>query len=193
MSAERYGRVAMTLHWAIGALLLGQIAFGFLLDEIAPRNTPARAGVINLHKSFGVVLGLLILARFAWRLWHKPPAWARSMSMAEQRAARLGHRVLYACMIVMPLSGYVASNFSKYGVKFFGIAMKPWGPESAQAYSFFNWIHVGTAFVLSALIVGHILIAFKHLLIDHDGVVQRMWPGRDRNALTSSSIAAWRR
>src|SRR5215813_11030960 len=32
----RYDTVAVVLHWLIGVALLGQIAFGLLLDEIAP-------------------------------------------------------------------------------------------------------------------------------------------------------------
>lgn len=69
----RYSRAAMLLHWVVGAALLAQIGFGFLLDEIAPRATPARAGVIGLHKSFGLVLALLVVARLAWRLRHPAP------------------------------------------------------------------------------------------------------------------------
>ena len=65
-----YTRTAVVLHWAIGLALLAQIVFGFLLDDIAPRGTPARAGVINLHKSFGLVLLALIVVRLLWRWRH---------------------------------------------------------------------------------------------------------------------------
>ena len=178
--ASRYGRVSMLLHWLIGAALLGQIAFGFLLDEIAPRATPARAGVINLHKSFGLVLGVLIAARIAWRLAHPPPGWPDSMTLAQRRAAEIGHRSLYACMVLMPVSGYVASNFSKYGIRFFGLALPPWGAELPAVYGFFNGLHIATAFALCALIVGHVLATLKHALIDRDAVFGRMWPGAAR-------------
>src|SRR5450432_4006166 len=71
----RYDRVTAWLHWVIGALLLGEIVFGVLLDAIAARGTPARAGVINLHKSLGIALGIAIVVRIAWRLRHAPPPW----------------------------------------------------------------------------------------------------------------------
>ena len=173
----RYGRAAIALHWLIGLALLAQIGFGFLLDDLAPRGTPARAGVINLHKSFGIVLGLLIAARLVWRLTHRPPAWPLSMSPWQQRAAAWGHRALYACMVVMPLAGYVASNFSKHGIKFFGVALRPWGPDLPAVYGFFNGLHVATAWLFSALIAGHVLVALKHGLVDRDGVFSRIWPG----------------
>ena len=49
MRAVHYSRVSVWLHWSIGCVLLAQIAFGFLLDEIAPRHTPARAGRVWRH------------------------------------------------------------------------------------------------------------------------------------------------
>ena len=174
--SPRYGAVAVALHWTIAFALLAQIAFGFLLDDIAPRGTAARAATINLHKSFGVVLGVAIVARLCWRLLHRPPALPGSMRDWQRRAALIGHRTLYGCMIVMPLSGYIASNFSKHGIRFFGAPLAPWAPDIPAAYAFFNGVHIGTAFLLCALIVGHVAFALKHALIDRDGVFGRMWP-----------------
>ena len=175
MPAARYGRVAIALHWLIGAALIAQITFGFLLDDIAPRGTPARAATINLHKSFGIVLALLIVVRLLWRLKHRPPAWPLAMSAWRRSAAQWSHRMLYACMLVMPLSGYLGSNFSKYGVKFFGLALKPWGPDSAPVYAVFNGIHIATAFLFCTLIAVHVVAALKHALVDRDTVFSRIW------------------
>ena len=171
-----YTRTAVVLHWAIGLALLAQIVFGFLLDDIAPRGTPARAGVINLHKSFGLVLLALIVVRLLWRWRHRPPAWPAAMSAWQRRAAMLGHRALYACMLVLPLSGYVASNFSKHGIRFFGIKLPAWGPDIPAIYDLFNGVHVVTALCFTALIVGHVVFALKHACVDHDGVFARIWP-----------------
>jgi cytochrome b561 len=170
----RYDSVTIALHWLIGTALLAEIAFGFLLDDIAPRNTPARAEVINLHKSIGIVLGLLVVLRLAWHVRHPPPAWPASLPAWQQRAAVWGHRAMYACMVVIPLAGYVASNFSKYGVRFFGLALRPWGRESPAVYAFFNGLHDVVAWLFCALIAGHVLIALKHGLVDRDGLFTRM-------------------
>jgi len=166
----------MALHWLIGLALLGQIAFGFLLDELAPRGAPGRPVVMNLHKSLGIVLGLAILARLIWRLRHRPPAWPESLPHWQQRGARVGHWALYGCMVVMPLSGYIASNFNKYGIQFFGHTWPAWGVTTPSVYAFFNSVHVVTAWLFCILIAGHIAAALKHAWVDHDGVFSRMWP-----------------
>ena len=172
----RYDRVAIWLHWGIGVLLLAEIAFGLLLDEIAPRGTPARAGVINLHKSFGIVLGVLIVVRIVWRLGHAPPPWPATMSARRQRAANLGHVALYVCMLVAPLAGYLGSNFSKHGVRFLGVAIPPWGPDWPAAYSFLVALHDASAYLLLALTIGHVAMALKHALIERDGIFARIAP-----------------
>lgn len=161
----RYDAIARLLHWLIGIALLAQIGFGFLLDELAPRGTPARGPLINLHKSIGLLLALLIVLRLLWRLRHRPPPWPAAMPAWQKRAARLGHRALYACMLLMPLSGYLGSNFSKHGVKFFGLALRPWGPDLPGVYAVFNLLHVGTAWLFTVLIIGHVLMALKHRLL----------------------------
>lgn len=177
-NGARFGRMDVFLHWFIGIALLAEIAFGFLLDDIAPRGTPARAGVINLHKSIGVVLGLLIAVRLLWRLRHAPPPWPACVPAWQQRAAHWTYRALGACMVIMPLGGYLGSNFSKYGVRFFGIALAPWGPELPTVYSFFIALHDVTAYVFTALIVLHVGAAAKHALVDRDAVFSRMLPPR---------------
>lgn len=174
MSPQRYDRVAVLLHWLIAVWLIGQIAFGFMLDGLAPRGTPARGVVINLHKSSGMLLFVLIALRLFWRLRHRPPALPASVSALQQRAANLGHKLLYACMLIMPLSGYIGSNFSKHGVKFFGLALKPWGPELPALYSALNALHNVTAWLFTALILGHVLMALKHQLMDKDRLLARM-------------------
>ena len=174
----RYTRTAIALHWIIALLLLGQFAFGLLLEDI-PRGTPARGYYVNLHKSSGILIGLLILLRLGWRLTHTPPPLPDSMRRWQRHAARASHIALYACMLVLPLSGYLASNFSKHGVKFFNLVRwAPWGPDDKTLYAVFNGAHQVTALLLALLVGVHVLAVAKHMLIDRDGLLLRMWPQR---------------
>jgi cytochrome b561 len=130
--------------------------------------------VVNLHKSFGLVLLALIAWRVVWRLTHRPPPWPADMPHWQQRAATWGHRALYACMLAMPLSGYIASNFSKHGVRFFGIALRPWGPDLPAVYGFFNGMHQVVAVVFAALIAGHVGMALWHRVQHAQALESRM-------------------
>ena len=173
---ERYTAVAIWLHWLVALGVLAQIGFGWALGEI-PRATPERTIYVNLHKSTGMILGVLILLRLAWRLTHKPPPLPASVPAWQKRAARASHGLLYACMLVMPLAGYAASNFSRFGVNFLNSFMlPPWGANDRAIYAFLNGLHVWTSYLFVVLIAIHILAALKHLLVGRDGVFQRMWP-----------------
>jgi cytochrome b561 len=169
--------MAIALHWLLVALLAAQIAFGWFLDGVE-RGTPERTIYVNLHKSTGMVIGLVILLRLYWRLAHRAPALPESMPGWERAAARFTHVLLYAGMLIMPLSGYIASNFSKYGVNFFNsLKLPPWGVEDAAVYAFFNKTHVFASWFFVALIALHVLAALRHAL-KQDGVFSRMWPTR---------------
>jgi len=175
MESTRYTRTAAFLHWLLFAALIAQIAFGLSLDDI-PRGTPARAICVNLHKSTGLVIGLFILARLYWRLTHVAPAFPQTMPAWERLSAKWGHVLLYICMLVMPLSGYIASNFSKYGVNFFNsVKLPPWGRDDKALYTVFNDMHIVTATIFMIVIGLHILAAIRHM-VARDGVVGRMWP-----------------
>ena len=85
MNPVRYTRVAVVLHWLIALLLFGQIGFGWFLESI-PRGTPARGFYVNLHKSTGLTLALLILARLVWRIVQRPPELPSLMPLWERTA-----------------------------------------------------------------------------------------------------------
>jgi cytochrome b561 len=173
---DRYSRTAIALHWVIALAVLGQIAFGWYLQTV-PRLTPDRTVVVNFHKSTGLVIGLLIVMRLAWRLTHKPPPLPASMPAWEVRAAQASHAFLYACMLIMPVAGYTASNFSKFGVKFFNaVTFPPWGVDDRAVYAFFNGVHVATSYVFVALIAIHVGAALKHLFFPRHGIFRRMMP-----------------
>ncbi len=175
-SPTRYSRTAILLHWLVAALLLGQILFGWFLDDV-PRGSPLRGYYVNLHKSTGLTLAVLILVRIFWRLRHPAPALPSFMPAWERAVTRWTHSGLYLCMLLMPLSGYVASNFSKYGVKLFNTVMlAPWAPQNPAIYAVFNTTHVITSYLFVTLIALHLLGALRHGL-RRDGVMSRMLPG----------------
>lgn len=177
LASEPYNWQARLLHWVVALLIIGMLGLGFFLENI-PRNTPERAFFVNLHKSFGVLVLGLVLVRWLWRVTHRSPPLPSHMPWWETLAATWTHKLLYLCMFLQPLSGYLASSFNKYGVKFFGIPLPQWGWEDKALRSIFIEIHGAVAIILLLLICLHVLGALKHLLVDKDQIFQRMLPWR---------------
>lgn len=172
----RYPVPAQLLHWLIAALILAMVALGFYMTGL-PRNTPERAFFFNLHKSLGLLTAFFIALRIAWRATHAAPPLPSEMPQWQIKAALLNHRLLYACMILQPLTGYLASSFSKYGIKFFGLELPHWGWEDKEIRDIFVACHKTIVIVFIALIVLHVAAALKHLLVDRNGIFERMLPG----------------
>src|SRR5258708_7170647 len=103
MQTSIYTRTAVVLHWLIGVCVIAQITLGLWMITIPKTPVGVRAGWFNVHKSIGITLAVLILARLAWRLLHRPPPLPASMPKWERIAAKANHVLLYACMIVMPV------------------------------------------------------------------------------------------
>src|SRR5947209_7278888 len=119
-SVPRYSRPAMILHWLIAILIFILFGLGWYMVGI-PKHTPAVGFFYNLHKSIGIVAGLLSAGRIVWRLRHRPPALPGHLPPWQIALSSAGHYLLYLAMAIMPLSGFIASNFRKTGIVFFGI------------------------------------------------------------------------
>ena len=176
MQPPRYHPVSIALHWIIALFVFVQLALGWWMIDI-PKDPPGvRASWFNLHKSIGLSIALLMLLRLGWRMRHAAPALPAPMPAWQRHAARTSHFLLYACLILQPLWGYLGSSFTRYPIKYFGLTVPHWGWDSPALKDLFSALHLGTAWVLMAVLAVHVAAALKHLLVDRDGIFQRMWP-----------------
>lgn len=168
--------VSRALHWLVAALVLGQIALGWWMLSI-PKSPPGlRADWFNLHKSIGLTVAALMIARLAWRWQHRPAPLPQGMPRWQRQAAGANHALLYVLLILQPVVGYLGSSFTHYPIKYFGVTLPNWGWDSPALKDLFSTLHLSIAWLLAALIVLHVAAALKHKLIDRDGVFERMWP-----------------
>jgi len=183
-----YTRTAALLHWVVAALVLGMIAFGWLMQEIPKDPVGARANAFNLHKSIGLTVLLLMLARAAWRVTHPPPG-LPPMPVWQARTARAVHILLYVCLFVQPLTGYLGSAYSGYPVKMFGMLLPAWAPKSVSIKDAMSVAHLVNSWVLVGALTLHLAGALKHALVDRDGLLGRMWPWGERSPSRSVEAA----
>lgn len=169
----RYERVAVVLHWSLAVLIIALILTGWYMVDI-PRNTAQRAFMFNLHKSLGIATAVVIVALIAWRARHAAPPLPGGMPGWERIAAVTNHALFYVLMVLVTVAGYLTSSFSAFGPKLFGIPLPHWGWEDAVLRGEFAAVHRVGAMIFAVLIAIHIAAALKHLIVDRDGVFQRM-------------------
>jgi cytochrome b561 len=116
---------------------------------------------------------VLSIVRAGWRLAHRPPQWPLGLSDWEVTAATWSHRLLYLCMVLQPLTGYLSSSFNKYGVKVFGMKLPQWAWEDPSLREALAQVHGTVAWLFTILVALHVLAALKHLA-SRNGVFQRM-------------------
>lgn len=171
-----YPAAIIVMHWLLALSILFLTGLGWYMVDI-PLRTPERGHYFNLHKSIGLLAMILAFVFIWWRTRITPPPMPDTMAGWEVRAAKLGHWAMYILLIVVPLSGYIESNFAKWGIDFFGIyKLESWGPtDNESAYMLLKTIHIWSANIFAVLIGLHILAAIKHI-IERSGVVSRILP-----------------
>lgn len=168
-----YAPVAVALHWLVALLVVGMAGVGWYMHSI--EDDPGADTWFDLHKSTGMVVFVLVLVRLAWRLRHPPAALPASVPGWQVLAASTVHRLLYACMILMPVTGFLGASHTNSGVVFYGLRLPRWRLANRDTAELFFGLHGWIVWILAALVALHTLAALKHLLVDRDRVFQRMW------------------
>jgi cytochrome b561/polyisoprenoid-binding protein YceI len=169
---QRYSWGAILLHWAIALALAFQLALGFSM----PKDERGFA-LFQLHKSVGITILLLTVARLAWRLTHRAPAAVEGGF--NGLLAKAVHTLLYVFMIAMPLTGWVVVSTSPIQVPtlFWGAIPWPHLPLSGSLNEAAEETHELLAWIGIALIALHLAGALRHQFLVRDGLLRRMGPG----------------
>jgi cytochrome b561 len=184
-SPTGYTPVAILLHWAMTVLIAAMVGLGWYMTSIEEQ--PGSQRYFELHMSIGLIVAALLLYRVFWRLTHRPPALPATMPAWQRAAARATHGFLYAAMALMPITGFIGASLATSGVVFFGHPLPRWLMADHDAAEQLFSIHSLTATLLVAAVALHILAGLKHLMLDKDGVFQRMWIARPGLRLPSRS------
>jgi cytochrome b561 len=168
----RHERVAVALHWGLALLLTAAAALGWTM--MALEDEPGADVYFMLHKSLGLLIASAVAVRILWRASHRPQPLPAAVPRWQARLSAAIQGLLYLAMAAVPLSGYLGASYSKAGVAFFGLPTPAWAvPDHDRAEQLFG-VHEVLVWLLVALVAAHLLGALKHLLIDKDGVFQRM-------------------
>lgn len=173
---QRWGAVSQGFHWLILLLIVGLAIVGLTMGEL-PR-TPKYFWVYTLHKSLGITVLALVLARLGWRLYAGTPRTVAGTPTWQARVASLTHALLYGLILLMPISGWLYDSASGLRpFRFFGILEMPKlvAPSESIRQTAHD-LHEWGFWVLLALVALHAGAAFYHHLFQRDATLARMLP-----------------
>ncbi len=167
----RYSLPAIFLHWVQAFLILWLLWLGWTMIDL-PKGAE-RSAAYGLHKSLGLLALLLVVVRLAWRRRNPPPPLV--MSPGEVRLVAVVHGLLYFFMVAAPLAGYLASAYTPYAVKFFGLELPRLAAPDEALNTAFKLFHKGAVWIGAGIIGLHVVGALRHGL-GPNGVLGRMLP-----------------
>ncbi|WP_172326735.1 cytochrome b/b6 domain-containing protein [Mangrovicoccus sp. HB161399] len=182
-TGERYGSVAKSLHWLTALLILSLWPLGLIAHEW-PYGTSAelavKATLFSVHKTLGVAVFFVALVRILWALVQPKPGLLHPERKLESFAAETVHWALYGALVLAPLSGWIGHAATEGFAPIwwpFGQSL-PFVPKSPAVAGLFSSLHSVFVWVLAGAVALHVAGALKHHLIDRDGTLRRMLPGR---------------
>ena len=179
-SATHYGAMTRSLHWAVFLLFVYQYVGANLMTRIGSGKTLfglTQGTYYNWHKSIGLVLLVLVLLRLAWRKLTPLPDWAPTLAPDERTISHWNETLLYGCMILLPVSGYLFVMAGDYGIKLFGWHdfPNPIGKRESLA-TLARVVHIMIAYATIVIVAWHVGLGLKHQIFDHDRFLARMLP-----------------
>jgi cytochrome b561 len=173
---DRFGLISRLLHWSMALLIIGMLALGTRIADMQP--ALSNLWLYGLHKSLGLTALALVVIRLVWHVISPPPPPKSPPGTWELRAARAGHWALYALMLAIPVSGWVASSATGIDVMFADRWVLPAIAPVSEAWETRGFaVHGILTKLLFGLVTLHALAAIKHEM-DGDGTLTRMLRGK---------------
>src|SRR5690554_872530 len=169
-----YGAISVSLHWLVALAVIGLFGLGWWMVELSYYDPWYRKGP-NIHRSIGILLFMVVVARLLWRFVSPPPKPLPEHQRWEVMVAHGAHWLLYLLLFVAMISGYLITTADGSSISVFGwfdvpsVTGRIRGMEDTAGA-----VHYWSTWALIGLAGLHALAALKHHFIDRDATLRRM-------------------
>lgn len=172
---EQFGWISIALHWVMAIFLTGLFSLGLYMTTLDYYD-PLYHSLPWWHKSFGLLVLLLLVLRFVWKIGNPQPEALSTHKRWEISLAHIIQRVFYVLILLMGISGYLISTAKGKGIEFFTLFEFPAITEviDEEIVDMIGVVHLVLALILATLVVLHASAALKHHFIDKDKTLKRM-------------------
>ena len=173
-TSNGYGAIAILLHWLVAFAVIGLFVLGVWMTGLTYYDEWYRRAP-DIHKSIGILLFFVMLARVVWRAGNVTPEDEPGIGSLQRRVAHGVHLLLYVLLFAMMFSGYLISTADGKPIQVFGLFAVPATisdiPNQEDVAGKVHWYLALTVISLAVL---HAAAALKHHFIDRDRTLKKM-------------------
>ncbi len=173
-SIDNWGLISKLFHWLMAITILFMAGLGLTMINV--RLSPMKLEMFIVHKSIGILLLAMVIARICWRVMNPTPSLPDTMSSRAKMFARFTHVWIYCLLIGIPLSGWVINSAANFPLRWFGLFEIPAiVAPNLVVEEYAKLTHMTLLIALGITILGHIVAALRHHILLNDNVLRRMW------------------
>lgn len=168
-----YGLFSVILHWLLAVALIALYFSGDYMVTLDYYHSWYHRAP-ELHKSFGMVVGGLMIVRFIWNKYrgHLQLSYPREKINIS---AYLVHHLFYLLVLLLVLTGYLFTTAKGQGIDVFGLFSVPAiFAENTEVAELSGTLHDLIAVVFMLLFMIHTLAALYHHFILKDNTLRLM-------------------
>lgn len=168
-SKTKYSPIAKFFHWVIAVLIIVNIIIGITLSMNHLK---------YLHVQIGLSILFLSVLRLLWRVTTIYPNKIDTGKKYEMLLATFVKHSMYILMFAVPISGILMAQAKGHNIRFFNILDIPQfiSLQEKSVSHQYKLVHEYLSYIFIALIVLHIIGAFKAHFLDRNSVLSRMLP-----------------
>ncbi|WP_323844126.1 cytochrome b [Microbulbifer magnicolonia] len=176
---QRYGAVAIALHWLMAVLLIALIAQGLYMSDL-PDVGFNKEKILHIvyHKEYGILALGLAAVRLAWRVGNVLPDLVEEIPDWQKVAARFVHLSFYGFMFALPISGWLMSSAAGIPVYVFGFRLPDLIAHNEYRFQQLIEMHKWLGYALIGFIVLHAGAALRHHFLSRDNTLKKILPGK---------------
>lgn len=173
---DRYGWIAIALHWAAVVAVIAMLYFGWRAGWAGDAGDRAlRRTFMSTHIALGAFTAVVVLLRLVWSVSQPRPEVIGEAGLLKL-LARATHVFLLLGLLALVVSGPLAVWSGGRAINVFDwfSVPSPLPGENHSLHELAETVHAVGRWILYIALPLHLLGVAKHLLIDRDQTLARM-------------------
>ena len=138
-ASTRFALPSRILHWLMAPMVIAQLLIGVTMIA----SLSYYPLLLAIHRPLGVLILAFAVVRLANRLTHRLPPFLATMSPAERRIATWSEYLLYALLLVQPLTGWAMLSAARFPIVLVGPLHLPGiAPHDIDVYAVLRQAHL---------------------------------------------------